>query len=104
MGPDLGLLLITLLGLMGVGVVCLALLAVGALMAARALAERLPVRAEGTPWPVRRTTPAPTRTTARRTSPPTAPQTAPQVPPQVPREAARQAPRRTATEAARAGR
>ncbi|MFC5744153.1 hypothetical protein [Actinomadura rugatobispora] len=84
MGPDLGLLLITLLGLAGAGLVGLALVAVGALMLARALAERVPVRAEGTPWPVRRTTPAATRDSARRT----------------PGEAPRNAPR----EAARAGR
>jgi hypothetical protein len=96
MGPDLGLLLITLLGLAGVGVVCLALLMAGALLAARALAERLPVRAEGTPWPVRRTPPASTQDNAG--------QTARQAPRKTPQQTPRQAPRRTATEAARAGR
>jgi hypothetical protein len=54
MGSDFGLLAITLLGLAGLGVLCLALLVAGGLMLARSLAERVPVRASGAPIPVRR--------------------------------------------------
>jgi hypothetical protein len=64
--PDLGLLLISILGIAGLGIVCLALMMVGGLMLARSLAERLPVRAEGTPLPTRR--PASRRPASRRPS------------------------------------
>ncbi|MFB4313199.1 hypothetical protein [Actinomadura sp. 21ATH] len=52
--PDLGLLAITLLGLAGLAVLALALCVAGGLRLARTLAERVPVRAEGAPLPVRR--------------------------------------------------
>lgn len=54
MGADLGLLAITMLGAAGLGILCLALLVAGGLMLARSLAEKVPVRAEGTPLPSRR--------------------------------------------------
>jgi hypothetical protein len=52
--PDLGLLVISLVGIAGLGILCLALMTVGGLMLARRLAERLPVRAEGALLPTRR--------------------------------------------------
>jgi len=52
--PDPGLLMISLLAIAGLAILCLALMVVGGLVLARSLAERLPVRSEGAPLPIRR--------------------------------------------------
>ncbi|MEW2358122.1 hypothetical protein [Spirillospora sp. NPDC029432] len=63
--PDLGLLAIALLGLAGLAVLALALCVAGGLRLARSLAERVPVRPDGAPLPMRRPAPKERATSGR---------------------------------------